>query len=287
MNSNIILSQLLLNKLQNQQKIYYANYNSNLLLNFLLKKNENHLIELLKNNSQKIPINIFQKSLYPQNTQFNFCTQNLNSSNDFDETSESEDEYSKLGCSESDEEESSENSFSEKINNTNSEKLSNGKKKSGDTMDFKTKWKTEKCHYWEMYGECKFGENCAFAHGDNELKQKTNNTNYKTKPCKQFFEEGYCNYGIRCQFSHKKSVYESYHNIKPKNKKNLNENICYTNIIPELLTKGYVNINSVKRPRLSAFKEIVDCDNKEVMKNRLLFYQDVLDIMFLLKRTKY
>ena len=287
MNSNIILSQLLLNKLQNQQKNYYANYNSNLLLNYLLKKKENHLNELLKNNSPKIPMNIFQKSLYPQNSQFNFCTQNLNSSNDFDETSESEDEYSKLCCSESDEEESSENSFSEKINTTNSEKSSNGKKKSGDTMDFKTKWKTEKCHYWEMYGECKFGENCAFAHGDNELKQKTNNTNYKTKPCKQFFEEGYCNYGIRCQFSHKKSVYESYHNIKPKNKKSLNENISYTNIIPELLTQGYVNVNSVKRPRLSAFEEIVDCDDKEVMKNRLLFYQDVLDIMFLLRRTKY
>lgn len=45
-------------------------------------------------------------------------------------------------------------------------------KKTGDISDFKTKWKTEKCHNWEMDGECKFGENCAFAHGDNELKKK-------------------------------------------------------------------------------------------------------------------
>ena len=55
-----------------------------------------------------------------------------------------------------------------------------------------------------MYGECKFGENCAFAHGDSELKQRKLTFNYKTKPCKQFFELGYCSYGSRCQFSHRK-----------------------------------------------------------------------------------
>ena len=35
-----------------------------------------------------------------------------------------------------------------------------------------------------MYGECKFGENCSFAHGDSELKQRKLTFNYKTKPCK-------------------------------------------------------------------------------------------------------
>ena len=287
MNSNIILSQLLLNKLQTQQNTYYQNYNTNFLMSLMLKNNENYLGELIKNNPQNIPLNIFQKSLCPQNTSFNFCqnNQNLNSSNDFDETSESENEYSNLCYSENDEEESSDENCSEKINTTTSEK-SFHTKKSGDTNDFKTKWKTEKCHYWEMYGECKFGDHCAFAHGDNELKQKTNSTNYKTKPCKQFFEEGYCNYGIRCQFSHQKSVYESYHNIKPKNKKSLNENICYTNIIPELLTNGNVNVNSVRRPRLSVFEKIVPEDDNEVMENRILFYQDVLDMNMLLRRAK-
>ena len=48
-----------------------------------------------------------------------------------------------------------------------------------------------------MYGECKFGENCAFAHGDSELKQRKLTFNYKTKPCKQFFELGYCSYGFQ------------------------------------------------------------------------------------------
>ena len=169
----------------------------------------------------------------------------------------------------------------------NSENNSDKKLKSIETMDFKTKWKTEKCHYWEMHGECKFGENCAFAHGDKELKLKINNNiSYKTKPCKQFFEDGYCNYGIRCQFSHKESVYESYHNIKPKTKYR-NNPIIYTKIISNLLEKGHVGLNVVKRPRLLVFENILACSVNDVIKNRLLFYQDVLDINFFLKRTNF
>lgn len=30
---------------------------------------------------------------------------------------------------------------------------------SGDTYDFKVKWKTEICHYWEVNGICKYGDN--------------------------------------------------------------------------------------------------------------------------------
>ena len=43
-----------------------------------------------------------------------------------------------------------------------------------------------------MNGFCKYGDNCAFAHGEVELKNKKLNSNYKTKPCKQFFEIGFC-----------------------------------------------------------------------------------------------
>ena len=80
----------------------------------------------------------------------------------------------------------------------------NEKEKLEEFNNFRTKWKTEICRNWEMYGECKYGNNCSFAHGDSELKQRKISFNYKTKPCKQFFELGYCSYGIRCQFSHKK-----------------------------------------------------------------------------------
>lgn len=43
--------------------------------------------------------------------------------------------------------------------NTSSRKKENPRKKSGNTYDFKTKWKTEICHFWEMNGFCQFGEN--------------------------------------------------------------------------------------------------------------------------------
>ena len=32
------------------------------------------------------------------------------------------------------------------------------KRMSGDTNDFRTKWKTEICHYWEVNGFCKYGD---------------------------------------------------------------------------------------------------------------------------------
>ena len=80
--------------------------------------------------------------------------------------------------------------------------------KKEDYNNFKTKWKTEICRYWEMYGECKFGENCAFAHGDSELKQRKLTFNYKTKACKQFFLFLYWSYGSRYQFRYKKERHE-------------------------------------------------------------------------------
>jgi hypothetical protein len=69
--------------------------------------------------------------------------------------------------------------------------------------DFRVKYKTELCRNWEL-GTCEFGENCAFAHGQDELRNKTNmGSKYKTKKCKQFHEQGYCIYGNRCQFKHR------------------------------------------------------------------------------------
>jgi butyrate response factor 1 len=68
---------------------------------------------------------------------------------------------------------------------------------------FRTKYKTEMCKYWELNGDCMFKENCAFAHGPQELNNKAAiPKNYKTKLCKRFHEELYCPYGPRCQFKH-------------------------------------------------------------------------------------
>ncbi len=163
-----------------------------------------------------------------------------------------------------------------KNDNTNCTKSENTKKK-GDTIDFKTKWKTEKCHYWDLNHECKFGENCAFAHGDEELKQKMINNNYKTKLCKQFFDEGFCLYGSRCQFSHKKksfNISRIFTDINNNNETYIN----YTEIISNLLLKEKINKKIIKRPRLMAFENIVSSTPKQVEENRLRLYLDVISL---------
>lgn len=59
------------------------------------------------------------------------------------------------------------------------------------------------CRNWELTNECRFGDTCAFAHGDHELQKKRHvPSKYKTRLCKQFHVALYCPYGQRCQFVH-------------------------------------------------------------------------------------
>ena len=147
----------------------------------------------------------------------------------------------------------------------------NEKEKSNEFNNFKTKWKTEICRYWEMYGECKFGDNCAFAHGDSELKQRKMTFNYKTKLCKQFFELGYCSYGSRCQFSHKREDLQK--------QKNENDNVSYWKIIEELLSDdNQVSHELVKRPRLMTFENIASCSLEESENSKLKLYEDIINL---------
>ena len=146
--------------------------------------------------------------------------------------------------------------------------------KKEDYNNFKTKWKTEICRYWEMYGECKFGENCAFAHGDSELKQKKLTFNYKTKPCKQFFELGYCSYGSRCQFNHKKQ------NQSGKNEEdNEKDKISYLKVLKEL-EDDCTNVSHelTERPRLNAFEEISHSTLEESKSCKLKLYEDIINL---------
>ncbi|CDW78670.1 zinc finger protein [Stylonychia lemnae] len=74
---------------------------------------------------------------------------------------------------------------------------------------FKTKYKTEICRNWELYGYCEFSQSCSFAHGEHELQRKQHvPQNYKTKLCKQYHEHLYCPYGMRCQFLHSEAKSE-------------------------------------------------------------------------------
>ena len=69
--------------------------------------------------------------------------------------------------------------------------------------DQQLKYRTELCKFYEINGKCKYGDNCIFAHGKENLREKVlNKSGYKKRPCINFFEFGYCMYGNRCQFSH-------------------------------------------------------------------------------------
>ena len=147
------------------------------------------------------------------------------------------------------------------------------KDKNGEYNNFKTKWKTEICHYWEMYGECKYGDSCAFAHGDSELKKRKMTYNYKTKPCKQFFELGYCSYGCRCQFSHKKD------DLKKENGNNSDNEVSYLKIIKEFLSdENQISHELVKRPRLMTFEKITGSTLEESKNSKLQLYEDIINI---------
>ena len=87
--------------------------------------------------------------------------------------------------------------------NQNNNKNKNKIPFKGEAKDFKIKYKTELCKYYEIDGHCKYGDKCAYAHGKENLRSKvTNTTAYRTKKCTQFFEQGFCPYGSRCQFAH-------------------------------------------------------------------------------------
>ena len=135
--------------------------------------------------------------------------------------------------------------------------------------DFKIKYKTELCKYYEINGYCKYGDRCAYAHGKENLRAKvTNSTAYRTRKCSQFFENGYCPYGNRCQFAHQlaSNIINNPYDRKMTYKKTL-----------ETISK-LENIENIKKliekPRLSIFKEIYE--NKNSLKSSL--FEDIKKI---------
>lgn len=64
------------------------------------------------------------------------------------------------------------------------------------------RYKTELCRPFKETGECKYGEKCQFAHGENELRTVQRHPKYKTEYCRTFYGVGLCPYGSRCHFLH-------------------------------------------------------------------------------------
>ena len=156
-----------------------------------------------------------------------------------------------------------------KINKFSNESKRNKEPYKTNAFDFKKKYKTELCKYFEINGYCKYGDNCAYAHGKENLRLKvTNTTAYRTKKCVQFFENGYCPYGGRCQFAHQ---LESNIINNPYDKK-----MTYTKIM-EILSKieNIENIeNIIEKPRLQVFRSLVK--NEKNIPRRL--FNDIKNI---------
>jgi hypothetical protein len=135
----------------------------------------------------------------------------------------------------------------------------------GKASDFKIKYKTELCKFFEINGHCKYGDNCAYAHGIENLRSKvTNSTSYRTRKCFQFFETGYCPYGSRCQFQHqlKTNIINNPYDRKMTYKK-----------ILETISK-LENVKNIKKliekPRLTIFKEIFENKENDQIESTLL-----------------
>ncbi|TMS36297.1 hypothetical protein L596_003494 [Steinernema carpocapsae] len=68
-------------------------------------------------------------------------------------------------------------------------------------------YKTALCNTFKADGDCPYGVNCRFAHGEAELRLGSGtHPKYKTQLCNKFSVTGLCPYGSRCQFIHRRLV---------------------------------------------------------------------------------
>ena len=142
----------------------------------------------------------------------------------------------------------------------------------------KLKFRTELCKMYEINGTCKFGKNCNFAHGKENIRENIfKKSGYKKRICKNFFQKGFCMYGNRCQFSH---------DLKFDNNLNKDEslNFSYKMLFNKLINtskenndeENKKNIMKIKeRPRLKVFKKFVKI-KKSVYKKKKNYIDEIL-----------
>merc|ERR1719399_422878 len=133
---------------------------------------------------------------------------------------------------------------------------------------YKCKLKTELCKYWQRGEECIIGDNCAFAHGQHELKKKVHVTSqYRQSHCIQFHSaEQYCFYGERCQFAHIHTDFSDFKGKKSRYTLLLSENQRIMQQRIEQSVEPDVTIFNVALPqkkRLACFEEIYAPEKKK------------------------
>ena len=139
--------------------------------------------------------------------------------------------------------------------------------------DHQLKYRTELCKFYEINGKCKYGDNCIFAYGKENLREKVlNKSGYKKRPCINFFEFGYCMYGNRCQFSHSIS--------KNDNNKNFSYIKLMNAINSSTLNKElYRKIKDKKR--LSVFRRLfhIKRENKRAPTDTNSYIDDMIKVV--------
>ncbi|VDN03424.1 unnamed protein product [Thelazia callipaeda] len=68
----------------------------------------------------------------------------------------------------------------------------------------KNAFKTSLCRSFREGLACPYGDECVFAHGEDELRlpPQVAHPKYKTQLCNKFSVWNYCPYGARCQYIH-------------------------------------------------------------------------------------
>ena len=132
------------------------------------------------------------------------------------------------------------------------------------------KYRTELCKYFEINGRCKFGDNCIFAHGKENLRENLcKKSGYKKRPCVNFFEKGFCMYGNRCQFSHDIKQFEKEENDKKEN--NFSYKLFFKELNMNLNDEYKKDIERIKeRPRLKIFKKFVKIRKNVYYKKKIM-----------------
>ncbi|KAJ1965868.1 hypothetical protein IWQ62_002563 [Dispira parvispora] len=71
-----------------------------------------------------------------------------------------------------------------------------------ESNDEKRLYKTELCRSFAERNYCRYGNQCKFAHGEEELRSRMRHPKYKSELCRNYWTTRTCRYGDRCNFVH-------------------------------------------------------------------------------------
>lgn len=108
---------------------------------------------------------------------------------------------------------------------------------------YKRKEKTEICKNW-LQGACRYGTQCAFAHGREEVQKKTHvAAKYKAGLCNSYHNTPFfCQYGTRCQFAHLTRDFAEDCGLP-----------SYRNLLTENVNQMKIRLDNVAKPDIKTF----------------------------------